>query len=81
MDLITQSCVASVVLLTCQASDNGITDETSKTWFKYWKHWQAYTGHFNCNAYLTNVTKLKQQVIFIMFAERVRIGKYSRGAQ
>eukprot|EP00957_Ditylum_brightwellii_P034288 2600456-Ditylum_brightwellii.AAC.1 len=81
MDSTTKAGIGCDILSAWQAVDNWVTHQTSKTRQKYWSHWQAYTRKFGCNAYLSDTTKLEQQIIITAFAAWVRSGHYSRGTQ
>ena len=66
-------------MLAWEAIDNGVVDENNRSRKKYWKHWQAYTKHFNCNPYLSECTSTEHTIIITAFAARVRTGHYGKG--
>eukprot|EP00957_Ditylum_brightwellii_P086599 6589283-Ditylum_brightwellii.AAC.1 len=67
MDSTTKAGIVCDILSVWQAVNTGVTHQTSKTRQKYQSHWQVYTRKFECNAYLSDTTKLEQQIISTAF--------------
>ena len=73
--------LTSDILRAWRYIDNGVTDQTSKVRYKYWRHWEEYCRHFNRNPRRTNKSKLEEGIILADFAVWFKISHYDRKLQ